>query len=310
MSKREVNDIGASVRERLKQQFPGFGFDFQVLLTHYALERLLYRLSRSQYRDQFLLKGAMLFKLWYREIIRSSMDVDLLGEGPKDIPRVENIFRDICNITVKPDGLIFLPETVHGEEIRENSEYQGIRITLLAMLSVARIPLQIDIGFGDAVIPRAKIVKYPVILDFPAPSLKAYTIFTTVAEKFQTIADKGLANSRMKDYYDLWYILRRSEIDGIILSQALKATFKRRKTTLPEGLPEGLGKAFSSNLVKQRQWMSFLKKNKPREKATLIEAVDEIQTFIMPVVKAIVNKKAFQMIWQPGKGWLIVKKKK
>lgn len=301
-------DLGASVRERLKQQFSEFGYDFQILLTHYALERLLYRLSRSKYRDQFLLKGALLFKLWYSDIIRSSMDADLLGKGPKETTGVEKIFRDLCDITVKPDGLVFLPRSVQGEEIRENSEYQGVRISLLAVLSSARIPLQIDIGFGDAVIPSAKKVKYPVLLDFPAPSLKAYTIYTVISEKFQTIVDKGLANSRMKDYYDLWYILRQSKIEGFILSQALKATFKRRKTALPEGLPEGLDRAFCSNPVKQRQWVSFLNKNKPREIQTLVKTVAEIHAFIMPAVKNIVDKKPFHAVWYPGKGWLDVKK--
>jgi len=303
LSRKPVTDIGASVRERLKQKFPGFGYDFHVLLTHYALERLLYRLGRSHYRDRFMLKGALLFKVWYDQPVRSSMDADLLGKGPSDIPKMEKIFRDLCRASVEPDGLEFLADTVHGEEIRENSEYQGIRLTLAAVLAGARIHLQIDIGFGDAVIPQAKTIKYPVLLDFPAPSVKAYTLYTYIAEKFQTIVDKGLANSRMKDYYDLWYISRHNEIDGVTLSKAITATFKRRKTELPRSLPEGLDKGFSSDPAKQRQWTSFLEKNKPRETQELIAAVDGIQGLLMPVVQSLIEKKPFNKVWHLGQGW-------
>jgi predicted nucleotidyltransferase component of viral defense system len=303
LSRRVAADIGASVRDRLKQKFPGFGYDFQVLLTHYALERLLYRLGRSKYRNQFLLKGALLFKVWYDQPVRSSMDADLLGEGPADIPKVEKIFRDLCRVSVEPDGLEFLADTVHGEEIRENSEYQGIRMTLAAVLAGARIHLQIDVGYGDAVSPQAKTINYPVLLDLPAPSVKAYTQYTVIAEKFQTIVDKGLANSRMKDYYDLWYISRHSEIDGAILAKAVTATFKRRKTELPSSLPEGLDKGFSSDPSKQRQWTSFLKKNRPREAQELIAAVAEIQGFLMPAVRSLIEKKQFHEVWRPGQGW-------
>jgi len=303
LSRKPITDIGASVRERLKLKSPGFGYDFQVLLTHYVLERLLYRLGRSRYRDRFLLKGALLFKVWYDQPVRSSMDADLLGEGPADIPKVEKIFRDLCRVSVEPDGLEFLAETVHAEEIRENSEYQGIRVTLTAVLSSARIHTQVDIGFGDAVIPQARTIKYPVLLDFPAPSVKAYTLYTYIAEKFQTIADKGLANSRMKDYYDLWYISRHNEIDGVTLSKAMAATFKRRKTELPRSLPEGLDKGFSTDPAKQRQWTSFLKKNKPRENQELIAAVAEIHKYLMPVARSLIEKKQFHKIWRPGRGW-------
>lgn len=303
MSKRVAADTGASVRERLKQKFPGFGYDFQVLLTHYALERLLYRLGRSKYRNQFLLKGALLFKVWYDQPVRSSMDADLLGEKPADIPKVEKIFHDLCRVSVEPDGLEFLPDTVHGEEILENSEYQGIRVKLTALLSNARIHLQIDIGFGDAVIPQAKTINYPVLLDLPAPRVRAYTPYTVIAEKFQTLVDKSLANSRMKDYYDLWYISRYNEMDGVTLAKAIAATFKRRKTELPGSLPEGLGEGFTSDPAKQRQWASFLKKNKPRETHELTAAVEEIQSFLMPVVRALAGKEQFHMVWRPSQGW-------
>jgi predicted nucleotidyltransferase component of viral defense system len=293
------------VRDRLKQKYLGFGYDFQVLLTHYALERLLYRLGRSRYRGRFLLKGALLFNVWYDQPVRSSMDADLLDEGPGDIPKMEKIFRDLCRLSVEPDGLEFLADTVHGEEIRENSEYQGIRVILAALLAGARIHLQVDIGFGDAVIPPAKTIKYPALLDYPAPSVKAYTHYTVIAEKFQTIVDKGLANSRMKDYYDIWYISRHSDIDGVTLAKSIAATFKRRKAELPKTIPEGLNKGFSSDHSKQRQWASFLKKHKPRETRELPAVVDEIHNFLMPVVISLIDQKQYAKVWRPGQGWNI-----
>lgn len=305
MSRKPVTDIGASVRERLKLKSPGFGYDFQVLLTHYALERLLYRLGRSKYRNQFLLKGALLFNVWYDQPVRSSMDADLMGEEPADIPKVEKIFRDLCRVSVEPDGLEFLADTVHGEEIRENSEYQGIRVTLVALLAGARIHLQVDIGFGDAVVPRPESIKYPVLLDLPAPSVKVYTPYTVIAEKLQTLVDKGLANSRMKDYYDIWYISRHSNIDGAILSKSISATFKRRKTELPESLPEGLGDGFASDNAKQRQWTAFLKKNKPGEICELDAAIKEMRIFLIPVVDSLIEKKPYDKTWHPGQGWFL-----
>jgi len=303
LSRKTVADLGASVRDRLRQKAFGLGCDFQVLLTHYALERLLYRLGRSEYRNRFLLKGALLFKVWYGHLVRSSMDADMLGRGDSDIPKLVKIFRGLCLDPAEADGLEFLPDTVRGEEIREGSEYQGVRMTLTAMLSGARIHLQIDIGFGDAVVPRPEKVKYPVLLDLPAPSVEAYTRYTVIAEKLQTIVDKGLANSRMKDYYDLWYISRHSDIEGPILARAIAATFKRRKTGLPPSLPEGLGDDFASDDAKQRQWTSFLKKNKPAEAVKLEAAIIEIRDFLMPAVRSLQEGKTYRKLWRPGKGW-------
>jgi len=303
LSRKPVTDIGASVRERLKQKADSLGYDFKVLLTHYALERLLYRLGRSKYRDRFLLKGALLFKVWYDQMVRTSMDADLLGEGNSDIPKLVKIFRELCLVPVEPDGLEFLPDTVSGLEILENAEYQGVRITLTVMLSGARIHLQIDVGFGDAVVPRPKYIRYPALLGFPAPSIKVYTQYTAIAEKLQTLVDKGLANSRMKDYYDIWYISRHSNIDGSKLSRAIAATFKRRKTGLPETLPEGLGDGFASDNAKQRQWTAFLKKTKPGEICELDAAINEMRIFLMPVVESLIEKKPYNRTWHPGQGW-------
>ncbi len=303
MSRKQAADIGASVRDRLRQKASGLGCDFQVLLTQYALERLLYRIGRSKYRGRLLLKGALLFNVWYRQLIRASMDADMLGRGESDIPGLVGIFRELCLIPAEADGLEFLPDTVRAEEIRENSEYPGVRMTLTAKLSGARIHLQIDVGFGDAVVPRPEKVDYPSLLDLPAPRVEAYTRYTVIAEKLQTIVDKGLANSRMKDYYDLWYISQHSDIEGPTLARAIAATFKRRKTVLPQTLSEGLGDYFAWDDSKQRQWNSFLKKNKPAEIVKLDEAIIEIRNFLAPAIGSLLEKKNFRKNWRPGKGW-------
>lgn len=303
MSKKPVTDIGASVRERLKQKADDLGYDFQLILTHYAIERLLYRLGRSKYYDRFLLKGALLFESWYGQMVRSSMDADMLGKGASDVPSLVGVFRDVCRVKVESDGLEFLADTVHGQEILDNSEYQGVRITLAAMLSGARIHLQVDVGFGDAVVPQPKNMKYPALLDLPAPSIKAYTPYTVIAEKFQTIVDKGLANSRMKDYYDIWYISRHSNLDGLSLSKAIAATFKRRRTALPGTLPEGLGYDFISDNAKKRQWTGFLIKTKPNETCELDAAIKEIRMLLIPVVQSLIEEKPFNKVWHSSQGW-------
>ncbi len=273
MSRKPVTDIGASVRERLKQKADSLGYDFQFILTTYALDRLLYRLACSKYHDRFILKGAQLFNAWYHQPVRSSMDADMLGKGDSDVSSWVGIFRDICRVEVEPDGLIFLPDTVLGIEISENLEYQGVRITLIAGLSDARIHLQIDIGFGDAIFPPPEKIVLPSLLNLPATSVKAYTPYTVIAEKYQAMVDKGLANGRLKDYYDIWYISRHSKLDGLSLSKSIATTFKRRRTKLPGSLPEGLGDYFAEDNAKRRQWTGFLKKSKPDETCELDAAI-------------------------------------
>ena len=188
--------------------------DFSIVLTRYGLERLLYRLSQSAHRDRFVLKGAMLFQLWSGHPHRPTRDLDLLGHGSPDPERFEGIFRDICRQNVEDDGLEFQSDSVRAESMKEDEEYQGLRLKLVSRLGNARIPIQIDIGFGDAVTPEPDEVIYPTLLDGPAPTLKAYPRETVVAEKFQAMVMLGIANSRMKDFYDLWILMRQFEFSG------------------------------------------------------------------------------------------------
>ena len=252
----------ASIRARLKQHADMTKQDFNLTLTHYGLERLLYRLSISEHKQNFLLKGALLFVLWYDIPHRPTRDADLLGFGSDDIGTVENVFRSLCEIIVD-DGIEFDPRSVKGIEIRKEAGYGGVRIDMVARLDGARIALQIDVGFGDAVTPGPESVSYPVLLgDLPAPSLRAYPKYTVVAEKFQAVCILGMTNSRMKDYFDLWVLLRDDDLDLVKLRQAIEATLIRRQTPPLTGVPVGLTDDFAADAGKQIQWRAFLKKNK------------------------------------------------
>ena len=278
--------------------------DFQLVLTRYALERLLYRLSRSEHRDVFVLKGAMLFQLWSRQPHRPTRDLDLLGRGDNSIPRFERIFREVCDLTVEEDGLVFSAESVRGETIKEDQEYEGLRLTLDCRLENARIPIQIDIGFGDVVTPVATEVTYPVLLDFPAPILPAYSRESVVAEKFQAMVMLGIANSRMKDFYDLWVLSRQFEFQGPLLCQGIRATFARRRTPVPAKLPVALSPEFAQDRVKQTQWRAFIGKGKlDLGGIGLEEVVDGLRGFLMPVAQAVAAGEILEMAWPALGPW-------
>jgi Nucleotidyl transferase AbiEii toxin, Type IV TA system len=246
--------MAASVRQRLLNIARDRQEDFQLVLSRFALERLLFRLSRSQHRDAFTLKGAMLFQFWGGEPHRPTRDLDLLGRGEPSTEQFEQVFQEVCRQPAGDDGLVFRDETVRAEQIKEDDEYQGLRIRLEARLGSARIPIQIDVGFGDAVTPGPQEITFPTLLDFPAPVIQAYPRETVVAEKFQAMVMLGIANSRMKDFYDLWMLAGQFEFQGPILCDAIHATFDRRKTTLPVGPPLALTSEFAEDSGKQTQW--------------------------------------------------------
>lgn len=257
-----TRNLAASVRARLKLRADATQQEFNLTLTHYGLERLLYRLSISAHAPNFLLKGALLFSLWYDQPHRPTRDADLLGFGSDDITSVVTTFHEICQISVE-DGIVFDTSFIKGTTIRKETGNGGVRIDLLAHLDGARIALQVDIGFGDAVTPAPESISYPVLLDdLPAPQLRAYPKYTVVAEKFHAICLLGMTNTRMKDYFDLSVLLGEGTLDAVQLQRAVEATFTRRKTPLPASLPAGLSDAFALDTIKQRQWMAFLKKNR------------------------------------------------
>lgn len=255
-------NLAASIRARLKQHADVTQQDFNLILTHYGLERLLYRLSVSAHAPNFLLKGALLFSVWYDLPHRPTRDVDLLGYGPDDTDSAITAFREISQIVVD-DGIKFDAASIKGMEIRKEAGYGGVRIDIQATLDGARISLQVDIGFGDAVTPEPLAISYPILLvDQAAPQLRAYPKYTVVAEKFQALCALGMANSRMKDYFDLWVLLRENDLDKVELRRAIEATFARRQTPMPTATPMGLSDGFVDDTTKQLQWRAFLRKNK------------------------------------------------
>ncbi len=304
MSKEKPRNLAASVRHRLTELARKQGEDFQLVLTRYVIERLLYRLSCSQYRKEFVLKGAMLFRVWTDQAHRPTRDLDLLGKGDHSIQRLVEVFQSICATAVEDDGLTFDPNSVRGQTIKEDQEYGGVRLHCQARLGQARIDLQIDLGFGDAVTPRAVEVRFPVMLDSPAPMLNAYPRQTVVAEKFQAMVALGIANSRMKDFFDLWILSHAFAFDGATLSRAIQATFRRRKTALPTNSPLALTPVFASDAAKVKQWQAFVAKGKlDVGKTTLQQVCAFLNGFLMPPTLALAAGNGFDKTWTPAGPW-------
>lgn len=282
-----VVNIAASVRQRLLDLARKRGADFQLILIQYAVERLLYRFSRSAYKDRFILKGAMLFSAWSEEPFRATRDLDFLGKGDNTVSAMTKVFSEICKIAADGDGLEFLSDKIDGEEIRDDQEYRGVRLSFEARLAGARIPVQVDIGFGDAVAPAAEMVDYPVLLDHPAPRLLAYPRETVVAEKFQSMVDLGIANSRMKDFFDIWVLALMFEFDGSRLAQGIRATFERRRTPIPVAPPLALTEEFYADRPKQIQWEAFLRKGRLKiQEKDFSKVASLLRDFLMPPTMA------------------------
>lgn len=281
-----IRDMAASVRQRLLNRSRDTGEGFQILLTRYGIERLLYRLSRSEYADQFLLKGALLFDLWYEKPLRPTRDADLLRFGSAEVDSVRQVFQEVCGREVEEDGINFEPASVVAEEIRLNAVYPGIRVRLRGQIGSARVPIQVDVGFGDAVVPGPEEIEYPTLLEFPAPVLRAYTVYTVIAEKFHAVVLLGEENTRLKDYFDLHAIIGREEPEAGVLIEAIRATFERRDTSLPEETPPGLTDAFAENEEKIIQWRNFLSRNQLDASGILLPVlVEDLRGFFDPVIR-------------------------
>jgi len=297
-------NLAASVRHRLTQIARANREDFHLVLTRYGLERLLYRLACSPHAGTFVLKGACLFQLWSDQPHRPTRDLDLLGHGDGDIAHFETVFRQVCEQPVAADGLEFLADRVRGESIKDEDQYQGIRLRVDARLANARLPLQVDVGFGDAITPGPIAIDYPTLLDFPSPSLRAYPRETVVAEKFQAMVTLGMANSRMKDFFDLWTLAREYAFDGLTLCAALQATFARRKTPPPAVAPLAMTSVFALDKSKQTQWRAFLRKGKlSRDNVSLSDVIEILHPFLMPPMRAVHAEQRFPGQWPPGGPW-------
>lgn len=282
----ESKNLAASVKARLQNVAARRGEDFNLLLLRYGIERLLYRLSQSPYAGQFLLKGAMLFVVWDERTHRPTRDLDLLGFGPLEKEDLVKVFQEVTAIAVVGDGLVFDSGSVHAEQIREDNLYGGVRVRLMAKLGPAEVSVQIDVGVGDVVTPGPEIAIFPALLDFPAPQVRTYPVYSVVAEKFEAMVTLGIANTRMKDFHDVWFLMRRFHLEGRTLREAIRATFARRRTAMPTW-PEPLNETFAHDPGKQTQWTAFIRRNGlsglPGRFADVVVAVRE---FMAPVLRS------------------------
>jgi len=271
-------------------------------MNRYACERFLYRLSISEYADQFVLKGAMLFSVWSKNTFRATKDIDLLGSGEDSEERLKEIFRQICSIKPKqPDGITFDTQAITVEPIREIQEYQGKRI--FVPVTNTRIKVQIDVAFGDVITPAAIEIDYPSLLDMPSAKLKAYNRETVIAEKLEAIVSLGIQNSRMKDYYDLFIFSLEYEFEGSLLTEAIGCTFKRRKTELPSGIPDGLISELVLTHDKKIQWDAFIKRSKLETNQKFGEVISKLCDFLLPPLNSAALQKAFQKKWPSNGKW-------
>lgn len=283
-------DLAASVHARLLNRAKARGEDFNLVLTRYAIERFLYRLSLVPARDVYWLKGALLFDLWFDVPHRPTRDADFLGFGPIDTEALASTIREICGIAVH-DGMEFDPATITIEEIREEARYGGLRVRLLGRLGNARSTVQLDVGYGDAVTPGPEEAIYPTLLDDqPAPRLRVYPRAAVAAEKLEAIVSLGMANSRMKDYFDLRALALEGVLDAQLLGDAIAATFQCRGTAVPVDVPLGLSDEFARDAAKRVQWKAFLSKNR-LDAPTLDEVIGDVRRFVTEPLKLARQRK-------------------
>lgn len=297
-------NLAASLFARLGNLARGRKLDMQFMLRRYAIERLLARLEVSPYRDRFILKGAMLFTAWLDDPFRPTQDLDLLGLGDPAVEAVRAVFADVCRIPIEMDGLTFDAGVLRAESIRENQACGGVRVKTAAMLGRTRIPVQIDVGFGDVITPAAQDLEFPPLVFETGPRLRAYPKETVIAEKLEAIIALGRANSRMKDFYDLLALSRLFDFDGEALAAAIRATLSRRNTPLPDNVPGGLSRSFAGDDEKIAQWTAFIGREPLLIAApSLAATVDEIAAFVLPPLTALRTGAAFRQFWRKGGPW-------
>ena len=300
---RNVKNIAASVHQRLLNKAKESSRPFNELLQYFAIERFIYRLSRSPHADKFILKGALMLAAWYGTASRPTMDIDLLGKIENSLEVITAAIKDTCLVDVEADGISFNAETVEAVRITENAEYEGVRVRVHGSLGNARVSIQIDIGFGDVIVPHASTVLYPVILDFPAPELKGYTMESTIAEKFQAMVKLGVLNSRMKDFYDIWVLSRTYDFKGRILAEAVVKTFENRNT--PVTLDAALfDPSFGKDEDKNVQWKGFIRKTKLiNAPESFKEVMAAVKLFLEPLASSIIEQSAFNSNWNAPGPW-------
>jgi predicted nucleotidyltransferase component of viral defense system len=276
---------------------------FNEVLQHYALERLLFRLSKSDQVGRFVLKGALLLRVWGLTSVRATRDIDLLGQTSNEAGSISAIIQDVCTIAVEDDGLVFDAESVKVAQIAGDAEYEGLRVQFEGRLGNARIPMQIDIGFGDPITPAPVVTEYPTVLGMEAPRIRVYPPETAIAEKFQVMLYRGLLNSRMKDYFDVWALARSRRFEGAVLSEAILLTCESRGTAVVPS-PVALSEEALLDADKQVQWMAFRRRIIPTAAPeSFSEVVREVAAFLQPVAEALAAGVLLSGHWAPGGPW-------
>lgn len=298
-----IQNLAASVHQRLLNLAQAEGRPFNEILQYFVLERFLHRLGQSTHCSHFVLKGALMFSIWKSPFSRPTRDIDLLGRLESSIDHLTAVIQEVCQTPVVQDGLEFNPATVTGERIIGEAAYEGVRVRLEASLGPARIPLQLDVGFGDPIVPGPAQIQLPAILDFPPPRLQGYSRESTIAEKLRAMVYLGEINSRMKDFYDVWLLAGQFSFEGAVLAQAIREAFLWRQTDLPEE-PIAFSARFASNEEKQAQWQATVRRHRLGDApATLTEAVQRISAFLQPVIQALLEKVPFERHWPPAGPW-------
>ena len=299
----KTKNIAASVHQRLLNKSRESSRPFNELLQHFAIERFIYRLSKGPHADRLILKGALRFAAWIGSMSRPTMDIDLLGKIENSLELIRTVIKDACTMEVENDGIVFHKDTVTAARITEDADYSGARVMLRGNLGKIRLFLRIDIGFGDVIIPGPSKVKYPVLLDFPPPELNGYTRESTLAEKFQAMVKLGLLNSRMKDFYDIWFLSQMFNFKGETLVEAIEKTFEKRKTPFPKE-PTIFTPSFMRDENKQAQWQGFINKTKLGDAPASFEnVIAGIKIFLQPVVASITDQQTFRFFWAASGPW-------
>ncbi len=303
--KDQVMNIEASIRARLQNKAKETNRPFSEVLQYYGMERFLYRFSRSPYAGKFILKGALLFTVWDLPQRRTTLDIDFLARYENQIAKIESVIKDVCAVLVVADGLVFDPKTVIGRRIKEDADYEGVRIKFTGFLERSRISMQVDVGFGDVIYPGSRALDYPVILDLPQPHIKGYPVESVVSEKFEAMIKLGSFNSRMKDFYDLWIMMHQFTFEGAELAEALKRTFEHRKTSFPER-----GRVFEEEIYdegsdRQMLWKAFLTKSGIKHAPEkLLTVAEEIDNFMARPLDALRDGMGFGLRWQAAGPWI------
>lgn len=301
----KIKNVPASVRQRLKNWAKAHDTDFNLVLQRYAAERFLHRLGVSSEVDRFTLKGAALFLVWSGKEFRATRDIDLLGTGAEDQAAIREAMTAICVIEDPRDGLAFDPAAIRIDEIRHDQGYGSVRVKLEARLGNVKIPLQVDIGFGDAIHPGREETEYPTLLDHAAPRIWIYPRETTIAEKFEAMVRLGVGNSRMKDFWDVVALSQEFEFDGETLRTAIDETFRRRGTLISQVVPEALRPAFYRDVKRDEMWRAFRQKSGLQLEVPEVftDAGEQVIAFLGPVRESLAGDDGFLGVWRKGGPW-------